>query len=203
MGSRFGWHSGVANVKGITIGKSTLPELTQTRAINVYTQSSNTSADTRAAYIRHYIKAATSNGGEAVRAFTTLNAAVAGGAHGLHASLSCGTGGSITGLGCAARATLQVPNAALAGTTAAVMAEIYAEGTSSNNTGTMSHFRVSLTGNETGVAALKDVYFMEFDGMSAGSAEYIDTSKTAGTAYGGLKVKIPGVGDRWILLVSA
>lgn len=170
---------------------------------SMYVKTSATSGDARAKYVRLYLSGANSSGGgEAIRAFTTIEAAIGGGAHGIHTSLSIGTGGSITGLGCALRATLQVPNGNLAGTTAAVMAEIYAEGTSSNNTGTMAFFRTVLSGNATGIAALKDVFFTDFSGMSAGSGEFIDTDITTHTAYGGLKVNIPSVGTKYIPLVS-
>lgn len=175
-----------------------------TRQLAVYLNTSQTVATngSRAVYARLWVSGA-GGGGEAVRAFTTVNNVAADTVHGLHASVSCGTTGTITGLGVAVRATLQVPNGNLAGTTAAVQAELWADGSSSQNTGTMSMFRCVIGGDGTGVANLKDAYFAEFAGMSAGSGEFIDTSKTAGTAYGGLKVKIPGVGDKWILLVSA
>jgi hypothetical protein len=43
----------------------------------------------------------------------------------------------------------------------------------------------------------------DFSGIAAGNGNIIDTNITTHTAYGGLKVNIPGVGTRWIALVSA
>jgi hypothetical protein len=207
MGTRFGWHSGVANAKGITIGKSTLPQEVQTRGINSYTQSNNSGTDTRGAYIRHYLKVASDNGGEAVRAFTTLNAAIAGGAHGLHASLSAGTGGAISGLGVAARATLHVANAAGGsgtGTMAAIQAEIYGDGSSSTIAAAteVSFLRIVADGAHAAVKATIDTagYLMSIQGLTVGSGKLFQEN-TAGAATHALKILV-GATPYYIMLTD-
>lgn len=128
-----------------------------------------TGADSRGIYWRHYLSGAGASG-EAGRFYTTVAGAGAVGAHGIHASVSFGTNGTVTGQAAALRATLQVPNKALAGTSAAIYAEIYADGASSNNTGTMAFQRFVLAGEATGVAALNDVALLSLEGITVGSA---------------------------------
>lgn len=71
-------------------------------------------------------------GGEAARFFTNVNES-AGTAHGAHISMNFAAGKSLSGLGVAARCTLHIPNDTSArGTLAAVQAEVYLDGTSSD-----------------------------------------------------------------------
>jgi len=120
----------------------------------IYGKSTATSGDSRNIYSRLYL-AGVGGAGESVRSFTTVSDVAAAGAHGAHISLSFGTSGSVTGLGVAERATLQVPNSAMtAGTYAAIQAEIYCDGSSSDPSGVteLSAIRVALTGDGTGLA---------------------------------------------------
>ncbi len=170
--------------------------------LSFYLENTATSGDNRAMYLRLYLGGA-GGGGEAARIFTTVNNVAAGTAHGAHISLNFGATGTVTGQGIAMRGTLHCPDGNLAGTTAAVQAEIYADGSSSNNTGTMSHIRIITDGDATGVAALEDVNFIEFDGMAnPGSGKYIDTDITTHTAYAGIKIKMSDGVTKYIPLVN-
>lgn len=104
--------------------------------LSFYMRSANANAsDTpRGIYLRHYIVGA--GGGEAARFFTTCEASIASDIDGAQISLSFGTSGVATGLGVAVRATLQLPNRAQAqGTVAALMAEIWLDGSTADPTG--------------------------------------------------------------------
>lgn len=125
-----------------------------------WVKSTASSGTTRGEYFRLYLTGGA--GGEALRVFTTVSSDTpADTVNGSHTTLSFGaTTGNVTGLATAGRFTLQVPNRALAGTTAAVKAELYAEGTSSSNSGTMSFIRATLGGNATGAAAIEDTAYL-------------------------------------------
>jgi hypothetical protein len=190
--TRFGWHSGVATAKGINIGSSALPQTIQSRGINSYTMTYNTSVDSRGAYIRHYLMAA-STGGEALRAYTTIMDVAAGTAHGGHISLSFNASGSITGLGVAARATIHVPNAISGGTYAAVQAEIYGDRATASITGATeySFIRAIVDGATTDVKATVDTagYLFSIQGLTVGSGKLFQAN-TAGAASHALRIKI-------------
>ncbi len=70
--------------------------------------------------------------------------------HGLYANLYFGSSaGNITGLGCAFRTNVFVPNRNLGGTVTALMTEFYAEGTASDMSAG-SLIRFTIIGNATG-----------------------------------------------------
>ena len=74
--------------------------------IDYRTESTATSGDSRAMYLRHYLSSTGS--GEAIRAYATANAtncATGGTVNGIHASLSVAAAGSISGQGFAGRFT--------------------------------------------------------------------------------------------------
>jgi hypothetical protein len=128
-------------------------------------ESSATSGTARGEYLRLYLTGGAN--GEALRAYTTNSAAGAGagGIHGAHISLSHSGSGNIAGLGAAARATYHVPDAALTGTNAAVMAELFADGANSDINGTSSFIRAVLSGNATGLGKVEDdAYLLEIAG---------------------------------------
>jgi hypothetical protein len=143
-----------------TRGSSSSP-VTMSAAGNMeqlYVSSTATSGDSRANYTRLYLAGA-AGAGEAVRAFTTVNNVAGDTAHGIHASLSFATSGSLTGLGAAARNTLQIVNGAMTnGTYCSTMAEIYSDGASSDVSGVteLSLIRAVLSGNATGLATVDD-----------------------------------------------
>jgi hypothetical protein len=171
------------------------------KLLGSYLNSSATSGDARAAYLRLWISGAAGSG-EALRAFTTVNDVAANTAHGAHVSLSLGTSGSITGLGVALRATYQIPNAAVTnGTFAAIMAELYSDGASSDIGGATrtSVFRVVNSGNATGMGETdKDAVLFDIEGFTIGDALMIRTNTNAATH--GIKCNIGGT--RYDLLVT-
>lgn len=199
-----------ANTDGgvIKMGTSSSPVTEDTanmKFLAFYFDNGATSGDNRGMYLRLYLTGA-GGGGEAARIFTSVTDVAAGTAHGAHTSLSFGSTGSITGLGVAARCTLHVPDAALTGGTyASVQSEIWADGSSSDISGATqySFIRVAAGGDATGLTNVdENAELFEFAGVTAGSAKFIDTDITTHTAYGGLRVNIPGVGIKYLALVS-
>lgn len=124
--------------------------------LSFYLKSNAASGTSRGMYLRLYIPDGA--GGEAARIFTTVSSNTpADTVNGAHISLSFGSSaGNVTGLGTASRNTLHVPNRSLGGTTTAIQAELYADGASSANGGTISFLRAVLDGNATGLAAVED-----------------------------------------------
>jgi hypothetical protein len=158
-------------------------------------------SDTRCAYLRLYLDGATTGGGDAVRAFATVNAAV-GTAHGAHISASFGASGAVSGQAVAMRSTLHIPDKAVTtGTQAACQGEIFADGDSSDISG-ISHglFRGVVGGDSTGAATVST--FLLLSAPAPASNAFIDTDEGAGTAYAGLKVVIEGVGTKYIPLLD-
>lgn len=123
-------------------------------------QTSATGGTARGIYCK-LITTGTS-GGEAVRAFLECNSNTpADTVNGAHITLQYGAvAGNCTGLATAARCTLMVPSRSLTGTTAAVMAELWADGASSTSGGRMSFLRACIGGNATGAALLDDTAFL-------------------------------------------
>lgn len=110
-------------------GTSGSPTATATAGKNFlgyWVKSTATSGDARGLYLRLYLSAAGS--GEAVRAYTTAdaaNVATGGTANGIHASLSIAAAGSISGAGNAGRFTIDAAAASrtLSGTLAAIQVD--------------------------------------------------------------------------------
>jgi len=202
--------SGHASSSGLLmgVGTSANPATTSTANANFVefrVQHTATSGDNRGIYIRTDFNGA-GGGGDGIRSNTVLTAA-AGTVHGIHGSISYNTGGSVTGLGVGIRAGLLAADAAMSGGThAALMTELWANGSSTDVSGVtrMSLMRAVVDGDNTGAGNIDDnAFFIEFGGkMAAGSGNIIDTDITTHTAYGGLRVYIPGVGTKYIALVS-
>jgi len=163
----------------IKAGTSSSPVTQDTanfKFVSFYFDDGATSGDSRGIYNRLYITGA-GGGGESLRTFTTVSNVAGATAHGAHTSLSFGTSGSLTGLGVAGRNTLHIPNAALGGGTyAAMQAEIYSDGASSNPaTATkLSFLRFANDGNATGIAAVEDKAFLfEITGGSSATGNMV------------------------------
>jgi len=192
----------------VQFGTSTVPivcDTADTKFLQIYTDSGATSGDNRSIYNRFYITG-TGGGGESLRSYTDIVGVVAGTAHGAHISLGMGestTGGAVTGLGVAMRATLGLPDVALAsgGTYSAVQAEIYSFGASSDAGAvtTLSYFRVVNDGNSAGKATVDDDAFLfDLSGFTSGSA-HLWYDHTSNVADESIKVKTPS-GTRYLLL---
>lgn len=166
-------------------------------------QSTATSGDNRLLYMRYELNG--TGGGECLRAFTKVTAVV-GTARGAHISLDVSTTGAISGLGVGVDAQLLLPGeAGVSGTWACVNAEIFTvASTTVGSITALSMFRAGASGDSTAINNIDDNgFFLELFGITAATGNIIDTNITTHTAYGGLKVKIPGVGTRWLALVSA
>lgn len=184
-------------------GNSTTPVETGTANQNFlgwWVKSTATSGATRAQYTRLYINGS-GGSGDCQRIFTTLNTnspSMTGAISGSHTTLSFGSSaGNLTGtIGVVSRNTLQVPNRQLVGNAAAVLAELYAEGTSSNGYGPsgtqdQSFFRASLSGNATGVGKLEDTCNLFYlDGFTA-AASNIYAGNTLRINIGGTNKYLP------------
>ena len=202
--------SGTAAANAILMGYGTSGDPSTTSTANksfieFRTESTATSGDSRGFYLRHSLNGAGVSG-EAIRAFSKIDAAAAT-CRGAHVSLDVATAGSCSGLGIGVDNQILVHDGALTGGTySAVNSEIYSAGSSTDVSGVtkISFFRISAGGDSTGAANVDDnAFFLDASGVAAGSGNIIDTDITTHTAYGGLKVNIPGVGTRWIALVSA
>lgn len=203
-----GVNGGAASASGLLMGVGTTanPATTSTaddKFIEVRAETTATSGDNRLAYFRYALNGAT--GGECIRAFTKLTAAGTT-VRGAHISLDIDAG-SASGLGVGVDSQILLGDAALTGGTYAVAnVEAYSAGSSVDVSGVteFSFLRLSAGGDSTGAANVDDNAFaMTFSGVAAGSGNMIDTDITTHTAYGGLRVNIPGVGTRYIALVSA
>lgn len=152
-----------------------------TKFVTMYFKNTATSGDNRGMYLRLYLAGA-GGGGEALRCFTTVYDVIAGTAHGAHISLNFNTTGKLTGLGVAMRATLHIPNQAMSGggNYAAIQAEIYSDGSSSDPAGMteFSMFRVVNDGSAKDDVD-DDCKFLAFNGWTAGSGHMIGAN-TAG-----------------------
>jgi hypothetical protein len=90
------------------------------------------------------------------------------------------------------------------GTVAAVQAEIYADGSSSDISGTTTHavWRTVVGGDATGAATVVNFMDMSIPAALIASGGMVDTDITTHTPYAGLPVLVNGT-TRWIALVSA
>ena len=146
-------------------------------------ENSATSGDNRGLYLREYLSGA-GGGGEAARIFTTVNNVAASTAHGAHISLNFGASGTVTGQGIAGRNTLHLPTTALSSnvTMAAVQAEIYSDGSTSDPGGStkLSFFRAVNARHASGMADVDDdANLFELIGFTAGSGNLV-SANTAG-----------------------
>lgn len=164
--------------------------------VELRTQSTATSGDSRGVYVRHELKGA-GGSGESLRGNTNVTAAVAN-AHGAHDSVAFQTGGSITGQCAGHRAGLIIPDRAMAanGTYYAAMAEIWVEGNDSDISAVTKHAVLEVAVNGGGNAAAKNkvLNMASFDhGGTDGSGYAIYShDHDPGNADGSIRVLING-----------
>lgn len=182
-------------------GTADLPETTSVANKNFLefrTETTTTTAgsDTRGMYLRLYINGVSTGGGEALRAFTTVEKAI-GTAHGAHISLNFDdTNGVVSGQGIAGRNTLHIPdNASWApGTIAALQAEIYSDGAASDTDGAteVSFLRCINGGHSNGIADVDDdAFFLTISGGSTASGNMFAAKSSAAVSHV-LRCKIHG-----------
>ena len=188
--------SGVA----LAMGDSTTQITSDTASVNFMEcrfDSGAATGDARGMYLRLYLTAANTGGGEALRAYTNVNANVAT-ARGAHISLdfvATAGGSECSGKGCALSATLHIPNVASwapTGTYAAIEAEIYSDGSSSDPAGMtdLSFLRVVTGGDATGSADVQDdanLFSIQGFTSAGGNMFYADVP---GTIAASLRIKV-------------
>jgi len=195
-----------ANALLMGIGTSADPATTATANksfMEFRCESTATSGDSRALYIRFALNGAGVSG-ESIRSFSKVTAAATN-VRGAHISLDVGTGGSVSGLGVGVDSQIMVLDAALTGGTYTVgNFEIYSNG-SSTDVGAvteLSFLRCIAGGNATGAATVDDkVFFASFSGVAAGSGNMIDTDIATHTAYAGLRINVAGT-TKYLAVVS-
>jgi len=195
--TRFGEISGKINHSGangltssspmVLAGTSSVPITTSAaniKFLQYYLETTATSGDNRAMYLRLYLSGAGA-GGEAARIFTTINDVACGTAHGAHISLNFADSGELSGLGVASRNTLHIPDDAgwTGGNLSPLMAEIYSDGAASDPDGVtnLSYIQISNSGNANGIADVDDdVNLLSIQGHTVASGNMIvaDTDET-------------------------
>ena len=199
----------------LTLGTSGTPFASATagkKFFDIYTQSTATSDDSRGIYNRHYL-AGVGGGGESLRTYTDVVGVAVANAHGAHITLGFGestTKGNVTGQGIAMRATLGIPDAAMAaaGTYAACQGEIFSFGTNSAVLAVteLSMFRAVNGGSTQGKGSVDDkANLISLYGFTAGAAHTV-ASKTAGACPNvtdSIRIYIDGIGLRYIYVGAA
>jgi len=181
-----------------------------TKVISIYADVNVGTGDNRGIYNRLYFKTAGVGGGESLRSYTEVTGVAIGTAHGAHLSIGFGestTGGAITGLGIAVRATLGFPSVAMAsgGTYAAIMPEIYSFGTSCDPAAVteLSFIRCVAGGDSTGRGKIDDkAYLLVLDGVAEGAGNMVVASTTETNYASAARCKINGV-EKWLMFASA
>ncbi len=184
---------------------SSLPD---TKFMQFYLESTATSGDNRGMYLRTYFSGA-GGGGDALRVYADVSVAAAN-VFGAHISLGLGestSGGAVTGLGVGVRATLGLPDVALAsgGTYAALMAEIYSFGDNSDAGAVteLSFIRVVNDGTSDGKDDVDDdAFLLSLQGLTAGTGHLVEAGTSMGTVTGTLKIKL-GADTRYLPYYSS
>jgi hypothetical protein len=171
--------------------------------LSFYLSSSGATGTTRGMYLRTYLTGGA--GGEAIRAMNTVSAAApVDTVNGAHISLNFGSSaGNVTGEGQAVRATLQLGNRSMTGTLAAVKAELWADGTSTDVASSQTSFmRFSLGGNATGAAKVDTSgFFFTIDGLTANTDKLLRAAAPT-TLAASLRCKV-GATTYYLPLYSA
>jgi len=178
------------------LGTESYPAVGSTAAdkkwMSFYLTDPAASGTARGMYLRLYLTGGA--GGEAVRAFAQVESNTpADTVNGAHISLAFGSSaGNITGLGTAGRFTFHLPSRSLTGTTAAIMAELWSDGSSSTLGGTSSFIRFCLDGNATGRANVDTSgYLFEIAGLTSNVGKLWQAVSPA-TLAGRLRILIGG-----------
>ena len=213
----YGWHDNILNAQQVSFtnakpgviagpvllaGNSTqrvISSLPNTKFLQFYFDSTATSGDNRGMYLRTYFSGA-GGGGEALRAFTTINGVACGTAHGAHISLSfvsSANSGRLTGLGVAMRGTLHIPSDGdwTSGTLAALQAEIWSDGAASDPDGLteLSFIRVVNGGDASGVSDVDDdANLLVITGGSIASGNMVQTEVTETKFSHKIRCKVHG-----------
>lgn len=167
--------------------------------LNFYCQSTATSGDSRVLYARLNLAGAGTGAGEAVRAYTVVDAALTGGGvHGIHASIALGAAGSEAGLSAGVRATLEAAAATktLTGTYASLQVDSYLGAGNTVNGQKVSFIRAA------DVGAVKMPYLFDLSSLVSDAAGAYVSGTHAGTTVGGVIRVITGFGVGYIKMYS-
>lgn len=186
-----------AVVMGRGTSSSPLTTSSDGKNISFYFSTPATGGSTDGVYFRQFFTGA-AGGGNALRAFATVQNVQGSTARGLHASLSFGTSGTISGLAAAVEATLHMPSTAgMAGTNYAIKAAINADASTSDPVGATTIGLIGLIaqGDATGLADLDtDGVFFDISGFTGttGVTNMISTTSLAELPTGtiGLRIKV-------------
>jgi hypothetical protein len=162
--------------------------------------SGATSGDNRGEYLRVYYTGA-GGGGDCLRVYADVVGVAAANVFGAHISAGFGestTGGSVTGLGVACRATLGLPDVAMAagGTYAAIMPEIYSFGAAADAGAVteLSFIRCVNDGNAAGIADVDDdAFLLVYTGGATAGGNVVEESATEGNYAYSARCKLNGV----------
>jgi len=151
-----------------------IKDVADTKFMAFYFDNGASSGDNRGMYLRQYLTGGA--GGEALRVFNTVENVTAGTAHGAHISLNFGATGKVSGLGVAMRATLHIANQATqSGTMAAIQAEIYSDGTTSDPASSVvSCIRVVNDGSAKDDVD-DDAFLLDLSGWTKGAGHMVQT----------------------------
>lgn len=161
-------------------------------------------------YTRSFIRTAAISG-DAARIFSTVYDVTAATARGLHASLSFGSSGKVSGLGAAIEATLHMPETAgMSGTNYAIKAAINADAATSDPAGatTIAFIGIVAQGTQGGLDDLDtDGVVFDVQGLTAASGitKMLSSTSLAELPTGtvGLRVKVGAALYRLPLIAEA
>lgn len=177
------------------------------RFMSAYFDNGAVAGDSRGLFLQLYLTGA-GGGGSATRIATTVENVAGASAYGSQTSLDFSNTGTVTGIGVAMRATLHIANQATQdGTMAAVQAEIYSDGATSDPSGSrLSLIRCLSDGNATGMADVDDdCAFVDFAGFTeaTGNMLYDSTGAVPGNSDGSIKIRRPDGTAAYLLYFDA
>ncbi len=201
--TRYMVFSQTENGLGIGVSGTEVSYTAGTPLVTLYATAAGSGTTNCEPFYMYSILTGTSPVGGRARFHTYINVAAGGWTNALKGYVEYGASGRTTGLGSAVCAEILLTAGTTSGTYAPLESELVANTNAS--TGTSTSF-LHCNGSGTAVATTIDTSACLLElgtGLTVGSGKFIDTAITALTAYGGLRVRIPGVGIRWIALVSA
>ena len=173
-----------------------------TKFITFYYSSSAVSGDARGMYMRLHLLGAGSGGGESIRAYTGIGAALtASGTHGIHSTVAVLAAGSNSGMSAGVRATLEAAAATktLTGTYAALQVDSYIGAGNTVDGQKVSFIRAA----DVGAVAMP--YLFDFSGLTAAdtAAAIQADSGAVSTIYGYARVLCPGGAVGYLVIYAA
>lgn len=193
-------HDGLLHGSGTSSTKYTMTGASKS-ALSYYVTTADTADSNRCAYLRLYLTGA-AGGGEAIRGFCTVGAACSQ-ARGAHISLNYTGTSSITGESMAVKGTYHVPNSTLScGTSSVLASEVYADGASSDMSGTLAMFGCHVSGNATGVTTLTGASKLLFMNITGVATSGFFKAKSAAAVTHTLQISVDGT-PYYIMLSNA